>query len=243
MGAGMETTAGGDLPGFAAEMMKRIEALEQLVQTALVGKAAGAGAQEPPTGDENPFAKKGDEKEDDKKTEDDETITGALQMEMPPGTDDAMLKATDSGWLAQSYQDLVARTEILLPGARLTTFDAAARPAKTVKMMCDARSEVLLTATMTDRLIPHMEALNGGKLPVVSKMTCDSVRTMFLALSDRVAQQNNRAAMADHKPSATTAVGSYFAEQGVGGGQGVHGKVRTIADLNSYARKKYAPAG
>lgn len=176
------------------------------------------------------------EKEDkdtkDKEMKDDETIEGKLAMESPPGTDDMARKAKDSAYLADAWQQHVAYAEIISPGARMPTFDSAARPAVTLGKLCGARTALLEHAYTTDEKVRTIvDEINGNRALDFKRMTCDSARTMIAVVAREVGELNNQGATKDF--------GAYAARQGSGGGIGVRGKIMTPADLNRVAREMY----
>ena len=125
-------------------------------------------------------------------TEDDgEEIEGALKEEAPVGTSDEELEKTkDSRYLVESFQDTVAKAEILAPGIAVPTFDAGAKPGQSFKKICGFRRSALdaaYKAPATRLLIGDM--LNGKTLDT-SKMTCDAVRVLFNSAAALKRNQN-----------------------------------------------------
>ena len=175
--------------------------------------------------------KEKEKKEKDKKSKDDETIEGKLEMEAPPGTEDKARKARDSSYLTDAWQQHVAWAEIIVPGARMPTFDRAARPATTLDMLCGARIELLQHAYNDQKTRAVIDQINGGRVLDFKRLTCDAARTMIAAVATTIGQANNRG----------LGFGTYVNKQGNGGGLGVKGKITSIADLNRLAvemRKK-----
>ena len=150
----------------------------------------------------------------------------------PPaaGTGDRTRKRTgdaitaDSRGLAQEFQDAMSRAEILLPGIRLMTFDAAKPASYTSDMLCRFRNSTMEQAANYDPTIRQIiEGANGGKLPQFGKLTCDASRMLFNAASEIARMQNNGRAMHVTAPRiASTA-----------------GKVVTPADINKRNREAY----
>lgn len=167
--------AGGNLETRVAGMETALASL-----TAMVKKALGV-SDEPPTKDEetDPVPPKADE-EDGKK---------------PPTQDSAALQT--------GFQRLAADAEVLVPGFRMPTFDAAATRAATIDSMCATRRRVL-DQCMTS---PDGRALVTGLFAVVdaepsadiATMDCAAVGTLFAAASaQRRAVNNARAQAGSH---------------------------------------------
>jgi uncharacterized protein len=159
-----------------AEMNARIQALEELVAKLAGGKASETG-------------------DDEGETEASATeIEGALKEEAPPGTNDEELKKTkDSRFLVDSFQDTVAMAEILAPGIKIPTFDAAASPVKSFKRICAFRRSALDTAYTNPATRLIIADLVGGRTLDTKNMTCDAVRTLFRSAATVKRSQNNTA--------------------------------------------------
>jgi len=170
-----------------------------------------------------------DDDDDDKRARnDDEQILGELEFEAPPGTGDAAKRARDSGYLQESFQDTLAKAEILVPGISVPTFDRAADPRKTFKKICDLRRTALDLAynhAATRGLIDA--ALSGRELNTKS-LSCRDVRTVFNAVAGIQAQINNSRATdnRDYLPA-------------TGGGTQVRGNVRSLSDINKRNAERY----
>lgn len=168
------------------------------------------------------------EEEEKAKTEDDATVT-ALGLEAPPGTEDRAMKARDSSYLEDAWRQHIAYAEIIVPGARMPTFDAAARPAVTLTKLCGARTALLEHAYTHDKVRAIIDEINGNRMLDFKRMTCDAARTMIAAVASQVGKMNN----------AGSGFGLYAAQHGSGGGSGVKGKIMTPADLNKIAKEMY----
>ena len=227
---------------------ERLSRLESLLEALLDKIGGGEGEDSKPKDrkgkdkkDEVPeqFKKKDDDEDDkeDKKKDtddamDDETVK-ALGFEAPPGTDDRAGKARDSAYLADAWQQHVAYAEIIAPGARMPTFDSAARPAVTLTKLCGARAQLLEHAyTSQDKARAIIDEINGNRVLDFKRMTCDSARVMIAAVAAEIGKANN----------AGTGFGGWSARQGSSGGTGVKGKIVTPADLNKMAREMYKRA-
>lgn len=87
----------------------------------------------------------------------------------------------DSAALEGSWRELIATAEILLPGLRLPTFDAAAKRKTTIDSMCQLRRRVLDHLNMTaDGAALVRNAANGGQTDTL-KMSCGEVGALFKA--------------------------------------------------------------
>jgi hypothetical protein len=184
--------------------------------------------------DEKEDEKEDDDEEEKKKKEksedamDDATVT-ALGFEAPPGTEDRAMKARDSTYLEDAWRQHIAYAEIIVPGARMPTFDAAARPAVTLSKLCGARTALLEHAYTQDKVRAIIDEINGNRMLDFKRMTCDAARTMISAVAAQVGKMNN----------AGSGFGLYAAQHGSGGGAGVKGKIMTPADLNKLAKEMY----
>jgi uncharacterized protein len=174
------------------------------------------------------IAAKDKDPDDEEKTEDNEML--AFELEAPPGTTgDVAAKAKDSALFLDSFQETIALAEIITPGIRLPTYDRALAPKKTVDAICGVRRKALemgMTDVATRGLI---EDATGGREIDFRKATCDSIRTLFLAVGGAKKRLNN----------GTRDLNSSIPP--VGGGLGLKGPVRSPADFNARMRAKYAP--
>lgn len=156
----------------------------------------------------------------------DEMIEGTLQMEAPPGTNDAA-KAKDSSFLADAYQDTVAIAEILAPGMSVPTFDRNAAPKKTLDTISKVRGDALeLAYNLSPITRGFIDQIHGRRLDL-AKMTHDSIRTLFKSVGAMAKQANNGHSNARHDTRSDNKK---------------KGGIRTLADLNRantefYARK------
>lgn len=168
--------------------------------------------------------KKGGEKKD--KVED-EKILGALQMEAPPGTSDALTmdSTKDSTVLAHSYQETVSMAEVLAPGITPPTFDVKLPAAKTFDSICKHRRSALSIAVNNPKLVGFIRSgLPQGK--TFDSMSCDETRTLFKASAAVAAAINNGAGK-----TADVNIN--------GGGAKTNSKVTSIKDLQELAKKTY----
>jgi hypothetical protein len=119
-------------------------------------------------------------------------------------TEDAEMSG-DSKALADSYAKVLAQAEVLVPGFRMPTFDAALTRRMTVDNMCQARRRCLDTAYATKPGQELIDSVTGGKDLDIAKMDCAAVATVFNAAAGAQALLNNRKATGDgqspHKPA------------------------------------------
>ncbi len=136
-------------------------------------------------------------------------------------------KTKDSAALATSYADTLAKAEILVPGFRMPTFDAALPRAKTVDNMCQMRRRALDACTATTEGLELVTSVNGGEAPDLAKTDCVGVATLFKAAAGAKALMNNRAATGDSKVAAKVAKE----------GESVYGNPPTPAEINAASAK------
>lgn len=107
--------------------------------------------------------------------------------------------ATDSKALEASYGKVLAQAEVLVPGFRMPTFDAAATRATTIDAMCGARRRCLDLVFATKDGAAMLTTLNGDvePLPFADNGDCAAVAVMFNAAAGAKAAANNRAATGD----------------------------------------------
>lgn len=133
-------------------------------------------------------AKSKDEDEDEdgekKKTEDEKEEESEEEKKAA-----ADKKAKDSAALVRDSQDVFARAEILSPGLKLPTFDAASDPAKVQDSLCALKRAALEAAFSNpktrDAVSPLLTGVN------VPKLTCDALHATFVGASEIVRRVNN----------------------------------------------------
>lgn len=130
------------------------------------------------------------EKEDKKdeevkdKVKDDEPEPEAkedLKEEAPEGTGDMAMKAKDSAFMQESFQETLALAEILSPGIQIPTFDYNASPTKTLDSICALRRSALDSAYKTEDGKEIISQLTGSRELKLEGMKCNQVRTIFRA--------------------------------------------------------------
>lgn len=151
------------------------------------------------TGDGAPAAAaEGEESAKTYDAEDDSDEAKAWRAKMKAKkTGDAALDFDEgsSKALHGSYTELMAQAEVLVPGFKVPTFDAAISRAKTVDRMCGARRLCLSQFATSDAAAATMlKGLNGGKDLDVVSMDCAQTATLFKAAAAAKGVLNNIAA-------------------------------------------------
>ncbi|OYW34850.1 MAG: hypothetical protein B7Z41_00775 [Rhizobiales bacterium 12-66-7] len=154
------------------ERFTRLEASVAQIAEA-VAKLSQPAAQ---TGDEAEGEKKDDEKE---KTADEDVLE---EGDVKEG------KTVDSAALSDEFKDTIARAEILAPGIKIPTFDAAVGAKKVRDNLCALRRKALDAALSDDVSSDFVKPLVASA--GVKSMTCDAVKMSFSAASE-IAKRNN----------------------------------------------------
>ena len=183
-----------------ADMDARITALEQAIAALQAGEAA-------------------------EHAQDEESVVPTEAMdEFPEALKEEASKAKDSKYFGESFQDTVAMAEILVPGIRVPTFDAAQKPGTTFKKICGLRRQALDLAYAQPATRATLDDVLGGKPLETKNMTCDAIRTLFRASASAQRVANNatagRANVSDKKQGKTAP--------------------RSLAELNALNASKYA---
>jgi len=113
----------------------------------------------------------------------------------PDGDPDKSMTA-DSATFRGEFQDTMSRAEILAPGIKLPTYDKKAAPKKTSDSLCVLRRRALRAAGENDNAEIVQSLMAGADL---TKMTCDAVKTTFVAASEVIKQKNMLADKAKHQ--------------------------------------------
>jgi hypothetical protein len=137
--------------------------------------------------DEDLAEKEGD---DDKTKAEKETLRSAKETRG---------KTADSAALQTSYTELLSQAEILVPGFKAPTFDAAMNRASTVDRMCNVRSKVLDQFSIDPAGADLLKGLNGGQPVDTVSMDCAAKAILFKAAAGAKALLNNAAATRDSK--------------------------------------------
>lgn len=181
-----------------------LEEIKGMVKDALAAKA--------PVGDnEDPELKDSPVKKEDMKDE----------MSEEEQEDPEAMK--DSAKFKDSYSRVLSAVEVISPGLRVPTFDAAAAPKRTVHAMHEARLAAIEQASKMADSHEFVGALLGGKPFDPKRISVRDARTMFHAVEAHRRQANNAVNRQPTVPASGAKVG-----------------VKSIADLNAaFASKKW----
>ena len=136
-------------------------------------------------------------------------------------------KARDSAALETAYTALMAKAEILVPGFRMPTFDAARKRTATVDSMCGARRKALDLAYATKDGKELVDSVAGRDVSLsLAKMDCVNIAGLFNSAAGAKKLLNNRAGTSDGKMATVQTV----AKTGP----------KSIAELNEINRKYHA---
>lgn len=107
------------------------------------------------------------------------------------GTRDAAM-TQDSRGFSGEWSEVMSRAEILQPGIKLMTFDAAKPASYTVDALCRFRRQVLDQAYARDAEARQaVDGLLGGQRADFKSMTCDAATMLFNATSELMRGRNN----------------------------------------------------
>lgn len=209
---------GGDLESRVAGLEQGMQSIMQVLQEI---KDAQGGVQHQPTGDQDP---------------DDDTAGGADEDD-PTKVADGKAKTGDSAALANEYQATLALCEVLVPGFKFPTFDAATPRKKTVDNLCSMRRKALGLAQATNDGAALIAKVHGSE-PDVDALSCTDVAVLFKASAGAKSLINTRAVTDSAR---TVPPGSAFKTVGKTG-DGAPTKPqppRTPAELNAFFAKHY----
>lgn len=153
-------------------------------------------------------------------------ILGELEFEAPPGTGDAIKRAKDSVLLEESFQDALAKAEVLAPGIRLPAYDRAAAPVKTVGTIIGVRRTALDLAYAQPVTRGLIDAALSGRAFDSKKMRAGDARTLFNAVAAMQAAGNN---------ARSTDRGAGIPSSGLP----IAGRVKSVADINAANRARF----
>jgi hypothetical protein len=133
--------------------------------------------------------------------------------------------AKDSAPLADTFQQVVAQAEILVPGIRLPAFDSKAKPINTVGQMCALRRQALDLAYVQPATRAMIDQVLGGKALNTAAMKCGSVRDVFNAAVALKRADNSGSSSGGGALSYTAPAGA--------------SRQPTIAEINERNRKRW----
>jgi len=177
------------------------------------------------------IAKKRDEKSEEEKEKEKEKKEDAKGDDEEDDEEEDK-KKKDSAYLEPTYQEVVALAEIISPGIRVFSFDAAANSTTTAKNICDLRKKALRFGMLDARTYGFVEAVRNGRElteATLVKLDCKSTRTLFEAVGNMKKADNDQ---------------SFLKSKSNGRTATTPGKVQTIDDINKrnaefYATRKY----
>lgn len=191
-----EMPEGQDFPTHDDPYEQRFQKLEGAVSAiaealrSMMGNGGGMGHGEP-DGDEPGSGAGGPVGESPIKDAEAEELVEELEGSGTPMTRDAARRVRDSQPLGTSYQALVADCEILAPGFRAPTYDAAAHPVDTLQRMCNVRKRALDLAYMTAAGKTAVDIVLRGRTFDQGTADCRCVRRTFDAAVALRAASNN----------------------------------------------------
>lgn len=202
--------------GGLEERMAAVEAMMVQIGPALEKLLNGGGGAAAP-GDDL------EELEDGVEVTDDD-IKEEVKSELTGDTSKVRVTTKDSTALVESFQDVLARAEILVPGVSVPTFDAKAKAGDTLKQMCDFRRNTLKQAIKTADGKKAVTMLVNDTASL-DKMPCNALRLVFNGAAELARAANNQAARSpgrtgDARPGSTV-------------------KVPSLAEMNEKYRKHY----
>lgn len=139
----------------------------------------------------------GDDDEDDKKKKTEDDDGDEEEKEDKKETKDSAMFVKSAQTITRvraEWQDTLSRAEILMPGIRLPTFDAALGVKKIEDSMCAFRRRAVIAAFETDRGREAIKPYAGSDKPNFKAMTCDAMKILFIASSDKAKASNMRGA-------------------------------------------------
>lgn len=98
----------------------------------------------------------------------------------------------DSTSMRNEFIDTVARAEMLVPGFKAPTFDAATPAKTTFDALCSMRRNALDQAYHSQDHRKFVDGVLGGRPGDFGKMTCDAIGVVFTAASELARHHNNQ---------------------------------------------------
>lgn len=179
-------------------MDARITAIEASIQK-LTDTVASLVAGKGTTGDDNMPDDEDDKPitNDDDMPDDEDDKSGTKDDDMSDDEDKKSGKTMDSAALERGFAQTLAKAEILVPGFRLPTFDAAKPRRKTIDALCGLRRKVLDTAFATKDGAAIIKGVTGRATLDLASMGCKDVATIFKAAAGAKSLLNNAVATRD----------------------------------------------
>lgn len=180
-----DTTGGGqtDMPAWFKDYSATCDARFDKIEKMINGGGGGE------TDDEEEVAGEMESMNDGEEEAVEEEATGDSdeEEEMEKGG-----KTRDSAPLADAFQQTVSLAEIIAPGVGIPTFDARAKPQRTVDAMHRLRARCIDLAWNSPDTRTIVEELTGGKRPALKRMKVGDVRAMFRAVGAAKRRSNSR---------------------------------------------------
>lgn len=107
---------------------------------------------------------------------------------------DRKFRNRDSSHLVNTFQETMARAEILSPGVRLLKYNRTLDAKKTLDGLCGFRRRVLSAAYTNDDAREVIDSIRGSKRRVTftdQSMTCDAVKAIYNGASELMKSRNN----------------------------------------------------
>lgn len=161
-----------------------------------------------------------------------------MSPDKPPTGDRRRATVGDSTSMQMMYQEVLSRAELLVPGMRFPTFDAA-KPAKaTAQTMCDLRRTTLDAALAkgTDAKDAVLAIAGSPRNPsqYIKAMSCDGIQFLFNGASEMI---RNAGGLRTNDSGGNNGV------RHGGGGQSVLSVADTVANINKINRERYGITG
>lgn len=179
-----------------------------------------------------------DRRHDDRRSDDrhrdeaNKEILGELEFEAPPGTGDRARKARDSAFMADSFQDVLSKAEVLAPGIRVPAFDAKASPVRTLRALDKLRRTALDLAYHAPATRGIIDQAMSGRTLDSSRMSISATRVLFNAAASAAEAGNNRRAT----DRSMEAGGGFTTARG-------GATIQSVADINKANRDRYVRRG
>lgn len=178
-----------DMPAWFKDYSATCDARFGDIEKALAGISGGGGGE---TSDEEEVAGEMESMNDGEESEEEaveEEATGDSEKEIEEMNKG---KTKDSAPLAEAFQQTVSLAEIIAPGVGIPTFDARAKPQRTVDAMHRLRARCIDLAWNSPDTRTIVEELTGGKRPQLKRMKVGDVRSMFRAVGAAKRRLNTR---------------------------------------------------
>lgn len=158
----------------------------------------------------------------------DEELEEEELEEIPEETRDRAAKSKDSAYFAETFQEVAATAEIIVPGIHIPTFDRAASPKATVDNINRLRRTTLDLAYHQPSTRGVIDELLKGKKFDSASMTTHDLRGLFNSVGVFRRREN------------VTTQAKAAPDIRAGGGLGVKSKIKTPAEFNKAMAEFYS---